>query len=122
MAPGDSSYWYVVQQTGQIIKFANNANESSVTTFIEINDGRLISGGERGLLGMAFLPNFAMNGYVCLSYTNYTSEHISRIFRFNLNAASQALDPDFEQIILSVTQTANNHNGGQISFGPDGYL
>jgi len=122
MAPGNNSYWYVVQQTGQVIRFANNASVNSVSTFIDINDGRLISGGERGLLGMAFHPDFAMNGYVYLSYTNDTSGLLSRIARFNLDSTGQVLDPASEQIILSVAQTDNNHNGGQIAFGPDGYL
>lgn len=122
MAPGDSSYWYVVQQTGQVVRFVNNAGVNSVTTFINIDDGRLINGGERGLLGMAFHPAFATNGYVYLSYTNNTSGLVSRISRFTLDGTGQALDPASEQIILTVAQPYSNHNGGQIAFGPDGYL
>lgn len=122
MAPGDSSHWYVVQQTGQIIKFVNNAGVNTISTFIDIDDGRLIDGGEQGLLGMAFHPDFVTNGYVYLSYTNNTAGLVSRISRFNLDGTGQILDPDSEQIILSVAQPYSNHNGGQIAFGPDGYL
>lgn len=121
MAPGDNTNWYVVQQSGQVIKFANNAAVNSVSTFIDINDGRVdTSGWETGLLGMAFHPNFATNGYIYLSYVNNTSGRESRISRFSLNG--QVLDPDSEVIILEVPQPAINHNGGQIAFGPDGYL
>ena len=122
MAPNDSNSWYVVQQTGQVLKFPNDATADTLSTFIDINDGRLIYGGERGLLGMAFHPDFATNGYVYLSYTNGESGLASRISRFSLDATGEALDPASEQIILSVAQPYNNHNGGQITFGPDGYL
>lgn len=122
MAPGASDFWYVVQQSGQIIKFANNASVSSVSTFIDIADSRLESGGEKGLLGMAFHPDFSNNGYVYLSYTNNESGLKSRISRFNLDNSGQALDPASEQILLSVDQPYGNHNGGQIAFGPEDYL
>jgi len=121
MAPGDDSYWYVVIQTGQVRRFINNAGVNSVSTFIDISD-RVISGGERGLLGMAFHPDFATNGYVYLSYTNDDAGLASRISRFNLDGTGQALDPASEQVILTVSQPYNNHNGGQITFGPDGHL
>jgi len=121
MAPNDDSYWYAVIQTGQVMKFANNAGVSSVSTFIDIS-GRINCCGERGLLGMAFHPDFATNGYVYLSYTNNDAGLVSRISRFNLDSTGQALDPNSEQIILSVSQPQSNHNGGQIAFGPDGYL
>ncbi len=121
-APGDSSHWYVVQQSGQVLRFENSENVDAVTTFIDIADGRLVSGGERGLLGMTFHPDFSTNGYVYLSYTNNESGLVSRISRFSLAAGGTTLDPSSEQIILTVAQPYSNHNGGQISFGPDGYL
>lgn len=120
MAPGDSSYWYVVQQAGQVIRFQNDAAVNTTTTFVDIDDSRLVSGSETGLLGMAFHPNFSSNGYVYLSYTS--PGLVSRISRFNLDNSGQALDPASEQIILTVPQPYSNHNGGQIMFGPDGYL
>jgi len=122
MSPGNSSYWYVIQQTGQVVRFSNSLSANSLSTFIDINDGRLTSGGERGLLGMAFHPDFDNNGFVYLSYTNNTSGLNSRISRFNLDNTGLALDSASEQIILTVPQPYSNHNGGQIAFGPDGYL
>ena len=122
MAPGDRSYWYVLQQTGQVIRFVNTFGVSSVSTFIDIDDGRLVDGGEMGLLGMAFHPDFASNGYVYLSYTSDVGGRASRVSRFSLDGTGQALNPASEQIILSVAQPYANHNGGQIAFGPDNYL
>ncbi|MGD8811315.1 MAG: PQQ-dependent sugar dehydrogenase [Thioalkalispiraceae bacterium] len=119
MAPGDSSYWYVVQQTGQVIRFANNPAVNSTTTFIDISD-RVEYYGEMGLLGMAFHPDYANNGYVYLSYNNTDSGRDSRISRFT--RVGDVLDPSSEVIILTLTQPSTNHNGGQIMFGPDGYL
>jgi uncharacterized repeat protein (TIGR03806 family) len=121
MAPGDDSYWYVVQRGGQVIRFVNTAGVNSVSTFIDISD-RVISFGERGLLGMAFHPNFVANGYVYLSYTNDDAGLVSRISRFNLDSTRQTLDPASEQVILTVSQPNTMHNGGQITFGPDGFL
>ena len=121
MAPGDNSHWYVVQQTGQVIKFVNSTGVSSVSTFIDISD-RVVYSGERGLLGMAFHPDFSTNGYVYLSYTNDDTGLVSRISRFNLDGTGQALDQSSEQIILEISQPDTMHNGGQITFGPDGYL
>lgn len=122
MAPGDSGYWYVVQQTGQVVKFVNSPGVNSAATFIDIDDGRLVYGNEMGLLGMAFHPDFASNGYVYLSYTSPVGGRVSRVSRFSLDATGQALNPASEQIILSVAQPYTNHNGGQIAFGPDNYL
>lgn len=122
MAPGDDTHWYVVQRGGQVLKFANQASVDTVATFVNINDSRLVSGGELGLLGMAFHPNFSTNGYVYLSYTSNEGGRHSRISRFELDGTEQALDAASEQIILTVDQPYGNHNGGQIMFGPDGYL
>jgi uncharacterized repeat protein (TIGR03806 family) len=121
-APGDNSAWYAVEQSGQVVRFANNPAVSSVSSFIDIQD-RVDYGGEKGLLGLAFHPNYALNGYVYLSYTASPASGLeSRLSRFTLDTASQTLDAASEQIILRVSQPFSNHNGGQIAFGPDGRL
>ena len=122
MAPGDSSYWYVVQQTGQVVRFVNSTGVNTLTSFIDIDDGRLSYGGETGLLGMAFHPDFVTNGYVYLSYTSNNAGLVSRVSRFSLDGSGQSLDPASERIILAVPQPFGNHNGGQVAFGPDNYL
>ncbi|PVV05817.1 MAG: hypothetical protein B6D77_17795 [gamma proteobacterium symbiont of Ctena orbiculata] len=119
---GDNSMWYALQQTGQVVRFANDPAVESVESYIDISD-RVDYGGEKGLLGMAFHPDFTSNGFVYLSYTASPGGDLeSRISRFSLDSASQTLDPATEQIILVVDQPYSNHNGGQISFGPDGML
>ncbi|MEW8508135.1 MAG: PQQ-dependent sugar dehydrogenase [Candidatus Thiodiazotropha sp.] len=120
--PGDNSEWYAVQQTGQVVRFDNDPAVQATHTFIDISD-RLDYGGEKGLLGLAFHPDYASNGLVYLSYTaSPVSGLESRISRFSLDSVTQTLDPGSEQILLTVPQPYSNHNGGQIAFGPDGLL
>lgn len=82
---------------------------------------RVSSGGERGLLSLAFHPDYRNNGY---AYVNYTSRKgglhtvVSRFRRLDRNR----LDPTSEKVLLKIDQPYGNHNGGQIAFGPDGYL
>lgn len=119
--PGNSTKWYAVEKDGRVMVFDNDNAVSAASTFIDIST-RVDSGpNEAGLLGMAFHPGFANNGEVFLSYTAQVgSDLVSRISRFRANGS--ALDPGSEEILLTLTQPFSNHNGGQISFGPDGYL
>lgn len=122
-APGDSSRWFVVEQAGRVQVFANNPGQQTFQTFIDIST-QVTDGGERGLLGMAFHPGFASNRQVFLSYTtSVNNQLVSRLSRFTSNDGGLTLDPASEQILLSVDQPFNNHNGGYIAFGPmDGFL
>lgn len=93
----------------------------SSNVFVDIS-GNVESGpNEAGLLGMAFHPDFAMNGEVFLSYTR-GGPLTSVVSRFTLDAMSGNLDAATEEIIIMMPQAANNHNGGNIAFGPDGFL
>jgi glucose/arabinose dehydrogenase len=87
---------------------------------MDISD--LIStGGERGLLGLVFHPNFSINGYFYLDYTNTTGDIV--ISRFKVNDGDSNLgNKTSQKIILTVEQPYSNHNGGQITFGPDNHL
>jgi len=76
---------------------------------------------EPGLLGMAFPPNFATNPHFYVDYTR-ASDAAVVISRFALTANGNVADPASEQIILVISKPYHNHNGGQIAFGPDGYL
>lgn len=118
--PGDSTRWFVLEQAGRVRGFANEASASGATDFIDIRS-RVRSGGEMGLLGMAFHPDFATNGRVFLSYTTGTPL-VSRISEFRASADRTTLDAASERIVLSVDQPQTNHNGGGIGFGPDGLL
>src|SRR5690606_19753221 len=97
--------------------FENRDDVSQAATFLDI-DARVTSGGETGLLGLAFDPDFASNGYF---YVNYTAASPLRtlISRFSVSAGDpNAADPDSEVILLTVNQPFSNHNAGQLAFGP----
>jgi glucose/arabinose dehydrogenase len=121
-APNDASRWFVVEQAGRVMVFNNNPAATIATPFININDGRVTSGGEMGLLGMAFHPAFPLNPRVYLSYTNDTSGRVSRISEFTSTDGGLTLNPNPERILLVINQPETNHKGGNIAFGPDGYL
>ena len=122
-APGDSSRWFVVEQAGFVRVFNNVPGASSFGTFIDITS-RVTAGGEMGLLGMAFHPAFSTNRRVYLSYTNTAAGRVSRISEFVSADGGLTLDPNSERIVLVINQPAleSNHKGGNIAFGPDGYL
>ncbi len=123
-ASGDPSRWFVIEQQGVVRVFPNMANvtNNDVSVFIDIS-ARVVSGGERGLLGMAFHPNFGNGNFeVFLSYTRNNGDLESAITRFRSNDNGLTLDATMEDIILTIPQEFNNHNGGQITFGPDGFL
>jgi uncharacterized repeat protein (TIGR03806 family) len=119
--PGDSSRWFVVEQGGRVMTFANQTNVSSASVFADLQ-GRVESGGEEGLLGIAFHPDFPTNPRVYLSYTARGTTLVSRISEFRSTDGGATLDVSTERVLLTVNQPQANHNGGNIAFGPDGFL
>jgi uncharacterized repeat protein (TIGR03806 family) len=120
-APNASTHWYVVEQGGIVKRFAA-ASPTTTTEFINLTS-RITSGGEMGLLGMAFHPSFPTDKRVFLSYTvRAGSQLVSRISSFVSNDNGVTLAPNSETILLTLNQPEDNHNGGNIAFGPDGYL
>jgi glucose/arabinose dehydrogenase len=117
-APDDAGRWYVVEQPGTIRTFRGGDPQS--TLFADLS-ARILSGGERGLLGMAFHPDYPEPPTVFLSYTAGGDGH-SVISRFTVNSGGLTLDPLSETILLQQPQPFANHNGGNIVFGPDGFL
>jgi len=127
--PGNNNRWYVVEKDGRIFYFENKNNTQVKSLFIDISKSRVDATFEGGLLGMAFHPKFSKNGFVFLSYTSSdnpgdddATNFRSHISRFSVNKAGTKLDPDSEKILLTIDQPWDNHNGGNILFGPDGYL
>jgi len=117
-APGDDSRWFVVEQAGVIRVFDADPNVAASTVFADIA-ARVDDGpSEAGLLGMAFHPDFELNGEVFLSYTR-GSPLESVVSRFTLDPADGTLDESSEEILLTALQDAGNHNGGNLAFGPD---
>jgi glucose/arabinose dehydrogenase len=111
---------FVVQQGG-IIKIVDTTGAVYPTNFLNITS-RVLSGGERGLLGLAFDPNYSANGFFYVNYTRQPDGH-TRISRFQVSPSNpDTADPNSEQILLTIYQPYSNHNGGHIAFGPDGYL
>lgn len=112
---------FVLAQKGVIYVFPNQSDTKNSSTFLNITK-QVVSGGERGLLGLAFHPKFKQNGYFYVNYTrgNPLETAISR-FQVSKNNPNQA-DQGSERVLLTYRQPYSNHNGGKIAFGPDGYL
>jgi glucose/arabinose dehydrogenase len=120
--PGDATRWFVVEQGGVIRVFANSDNVANSSVVLDISARVGDSSGERGLLGLAFDPAFASNGYVYVNYTQSSTELASHISRFTSADGGATLDPASEVILLTLPQPYPNHNGGTLVFGPDGLL
>jgi len=112
---------FVVEQAGVVKVFANDFAVETAGTFLNISS-RVTSGGERGLLGLAFHPDYRTNGFFYVYFSPKTTDG-TRVSRFQVSAGdSNRADPGSEVVLLEITQDYSNHNGGQIAFGPDGYL
>ncbi len=126
---GDSRL-FIVEKPGTIKIL--NANGTTVgTLFLDITD-RVRNLAEQGLLGLAFDPDYDTNGYFYVNYSycdgsscgaySATTDLYTRISRFTVTANANIADPSSELIMLTVQQPYGNHNGGDLQFGPDGYL
>jgi glucose/arabinose dehydrogenase len=120
-APGDSTRWFVVEKGGEVRVFANDPNTLSDSIYLDIS-GVINTSGEGGLLGMAFDPDYPIVPEVYLSFTRSGSPLDSYVSRFTSTDSGLTLNPTTEEVILTVNQPADNHNGGDLVFGPDGYL
>ncbi len=118
-APGDASRWFVAEKQGRILVFANNPGSSSPEPFLDIT-AQTAAPGEGGLLGFAFHPNFPVTPEVYVSYTR--TGLVSYVSRFTSTDSGQTLNPASEEIVLTMAQPETNHNGGDVHFGPDGFL
>lgn len=121
--PADgSNRLFVVEQRGVISVFENDPKVATKTIFLDIQDRVNDLGNEEGLLGLAFHPDYASKGQL---YVNYTASNPRRtvIARYTVSATNPNIaDKNSELVILEIDQPFSNHNGGQIVFGPDGYL
>jgi glucose/arabinose dehydrogenase len=111
---------YVVERNGIIKFFDNNPDADSAQVFLDLSSQIDASSQEKGLLGLAFHPDFKENGYF---YVNYTTSSSTVIARFALDPKDPKVgDITSQEVLLSYAQPYANHNGGQLAFGPDGYL
>lgn len=113
---GPDGRWYVVEQPGRILTFREG--DASASVFLDIRD-HVESGGEKGLLGLALAPDFARTGVFFVDYTRGGPLR-TQISSFTSNGT--VADKASEVVILEIAQPFDNHNGGQVAFGPDGYL
>ena len=115
---------FVVEQPGKIKVFENSSSATSTQVFLDIT-GIVDQGGgytEEGLLGLAFHPDYSENGYFYVNYTDYSPRR-NVIARYSVSSDNpNEADNQSAVIIMEVNQPYSNHNGGQIGFGPDGYL
>lgn len=111
---------FVVQQNG-IIKIIQPNGVINGADFMNISS-KVLYGGERGLLGLAFHPQYATNGYFFVYYNNIANGNIT-VARYSVNATNPDIaDPASEKILLDIPKPFANHNGGSIHFAPDGNL
>ncbi|MBX3463412.1 MAG: PQQ-dependent sugar dehydrogenase [Planctomycetes bacterium] len=119
--PDGSNRLAVVEQQGRILVFANDPAASAASVFLDL---RAVTqfGGEEGLLGLAFHPDYATNGWLYV-YSTRGAPRRSVLSRFTVSASDpNAADPASEVELLAFAQPFGNHNGGALAFGPDGRL
>lgn len=116
---GDTSRLFIVEQSTATIKIIKNGVVLA-TPFLNI-DPKVTSGGEKGLLGLAFHPNYASNGYFYVNYIDNSGNTV--VARYKVSSNPDVADPASELIMLNVAQPFANHKGGMLAFGPnDDYL
>lgn len=127
VAPEDRSRGFVVSQSGVIRVFAlDDPSASRSTVFLDLGGRVTREGGELGLLGLAFDPDYARNGHFYLNYNPSSTfdgagngRRRTRIARFTVSADRSVADPASERVLLEFDQPYSNHNGGWLGFGPD---
>jgi glucose/arabinose dehydrogenase len=109
---------FVVEQRGTVRTIQNG--RAVAGTYLDLR-GKVTSGGEQGLLGLAFHPGFRCNGRLFVDYTNPRGDTVVAEYAIDRSIPDR-VDPASARVILRVPQPFPNHNGGQITFGPDGML
>ena len=116
-----SNSLFVIEQPGTIRVFENSPTVATSSIFLDLSN-RVLYGGEQGLLGLAFHPNYAANGYF---YVDYVVDNPRRtiVSRYTVSTSNpNQAQSDSELVLLEIAQPFTNHKGGQLAFGPDGYL
>lgn len=120
--PGETQQLFVLEQVG-LISVIPNLDEPTKETFLDLSDV-VVPQGESGLLGLAFHPEYAENGQFFVFYsTRVGNQLVQRVSRFERHAlAPLRAVKNSEQPLIDQVDQAGNHNGGDLHFGPDGYL
>ncbi|MGD9317327.1 MAG: PQQ-dependent sugar dehydrogenase [Anaerolineae bacterium] len=109
---------FVLEKIGRIRVVQNGA--LAAAPFLDITDRVGAGSSEQGLLGLAFHPRYAQNGFLFVNYTDRQGNTV--VSRFSAQVDPGRADPASEVVLLTLEQPASNHNGGHLAFGPDGYL
>ncbi len=117
-ANDNSNRLFVTEQVGRIQIINNGAVNS--TPFLDITNIVGSDANEQGLLSVAFHSNYSQNGFFFVNYTDKQGDTV--IARYSVSTNPDIADPNSGQVLLTISQPYANHNGGQIAFGPDGYL
>ncbi len=121
---GDGSGRIFVVEQGGRIRILDNGVVLPVPflDLASLNPPRLVAGGEQGLLSVVFPPGFSSKGYFYVNYTR-SGDGATMVARYRVSIGdANAADPASEEVVLTISQPFANHNGGQLAFGPDGYL
>ena len=120
--PGETNRLFVVERAGRI-KLIPNVASPTTTTYLDIAS-RVTTAGEEGMVGLAFHPNYASNGFFYVFYsTSQGGGRRQRLSRFKVSASNpNQADAASEQVLIEQVDDFSNHNGGDLHFGPDGYL
>jgi len=117
--PDDSKRLFVLEREGTV-RVAGADGQLKAAPFLDLT-GQVATGGEQGMVGLAFHPQFRQNGYVYVAYT--ANDNSLQVIRYTATAASpDVVDPATATTILAVPKQSKYHNGGMLAFGPDGFL
>jgi glucose/arabinose dehydrogenase len=116
-APAGDARLFVVEQAGRIRIVENG--QLRAEPFLDVS-AKVSTGGERGLLGLAFHPRYATNGWFYVNYTDRDGD--TRVERYRVSSDRNRADAASASLVIAVDQPYANHNGGMLAFGPDGML
>jgi glucose/arabinose dehydrogenase len=114
---GERRRMFVVEQTGRIRVVRDGRVLGA--PFLDLSS-KVVAGGEQGLLGLAFAPDYATSGRFYVDYTDRNGD--TRIVEYRRGTSPDRADPDSARQLIFQDQPESNHNGGQLAFGPDGLL
>ena len=117
-APGDPTRLFVIEKDLALVRVLRGG-ALLPEPFLDLSD-RVSGFGERGLLGLAFHPDYASNGRFFVDYTDLAGDTV--VAEYRRSADPNRADPDAVQVLFQQVQPFSNHNGGCLAFGPDGLL
>jgi glucose/arabinose dehydrogenase len=117
-AGDESGRLFVVEQGGTIRIIQNGSVLPEL--FLDLTGVAVEGAFEQGLLGLAFSPTYATDGHFFVNYTDVNGDTV--VARYSVSADANRADPASAQVVIQIDQPFRNHNGGDMAFGPDGYL